>query len=70
MCLSGRGFVVGSYLPFWYGVGGKQLSGFLYGVCGRQLFAFLVGVGFRQLCALLVGFWWKAFMCPSCGVLV
>jgi hypothetical protein len=46
MCLSGRGLLVGSYVPF------RQ------GVFGRQLCAFEVGVGGRQLCALLVGGWW------------
>jgi hypothetical protein len=44
--LSGRVFVVGIYVPFRWGVG------------GRQLCAFLVGVGGRQVCALLVGGWW------------
>jgi hypothetical protein len=32
LCLSGRGFVVGSYVPFFYGVGGRQLFTFLVGV--------------------------------------
>jgi hypothetical protein len=46
MCLSGRGLVVGSYVPFRYEVG------------VRQLCALLVGVGMRQLCAFVVGSWW------------
>jgi hypothetical protein len=44
--------VVGSYVPF------------CYGVYGRQLYAFLVGFGGRQLCAFQVGVWWSAVMCP------
>jgi hypothetical protein len=31
MCLSSRWLVLGSYVPFWYGVGGRQLSVFLVG---------------------------------------
>jgi hypothetical protein len=38
--------VVGSFVPFSYWVG------------GRQLCAHLVGFGGRQLCALKVGGWW------------
>jgi hypothetical protein len=32
MCYSGRGFVVGSCVPFWKG-GGRQLCAFLLGDC-------------------------------------
>jgi hypothetical protein len=32
MCLSGRRLVVGSYLSFCWGFGGKQLCAFLVGV--------------------------------------
>jgi hypothetical protein len=43
MCLFGRGLVVGSCVPLWYGVGGRQLCAFHVGVCGRQLCAILLG---------------------------
>jgi hypothetical protein len=46
MCLSGRVLVVGSYVPFCWEFGVRQLR------------AFQVGVGGRQLCALLVGDCW------------
>jgi hypothetical protein len=38
--------VVGSYVPFWERVGGRQYVTFSFGVVGRQL------------CAILVGDWW------------
>jgi hypothetical protein len=57
MCPSARGLVVGSYVPFWKGV------------CGRQLRALMVecwyGFGGRQLCAFQLGVWLKAVKCPS-----
>jgi hypothetical protein len=43
MCLSGRGLLVSSYVPFWWGIGGRQLCAFWYWVDGRQLCAFQVG---------------------------
>jgi hypothetical protein len=58
MCPSGRGLVVGSYVPFRYFVGSLHL-------CASQ-----VGFGGRQLCALLVGGWWKAVMCLYFRVLM
>jgi hypothetical protein len=33
MCISCRGFVVASYVPFWFGVGDTQLCAFLVGGC-------------------------------------
>jgi hypothetical protein len=45
MCLPGRGFVVGRYVPFWLGVEGSYVP-FWYGVVGRQLRAILLGVWF------------------------
>jgi hypothetical protein len=53
MCVSGRGLVVGRYMPFWKGFG------------GRCLCAFQLGVGGRQLCALLLGVYWWVVMWPS-----
>jgi hypothetical protein len=52
------GLVVGSYVPFSYGVGFRQLNALLVGVGGRHLCAFKVGVGGTQLRAFLVGGWW------------
>jgi hypothetical protein len=46
MCPSGRVLVVGSYVPFLLGFG------------GRQLFAFLEVGGSRQLCAFQVVVSW------------
>jgi hypothetical protein len=42
MCLSDKGLVVGSYVPFCWG-------------CGRQLCALRLRVGNRQLCAFQGG---------------
>jgi hypothetical protein len=46
MCLSCRGLVVVSYVPFCLGFGGMLLC------------AFLVEFGGRLLCAFLLGVWW------------
>jgi hypothetical protein len=42
-CLSGRGLVVGSYVPFWLGVVEGSYVPFSYGFGGMQLCALLVG---------------------------
>jgi hypothetical protein len=58
MCLSGSGFVVGSYVPFWQGV-----------VC-RQLCALLVGDFCRHICTFQVRGCWCADTYPSGKCLV
>jgi hypothetical protein len=52
------GLVVGSYIPFRWVVGGRQLCALLVGVGGRQLCALQVEVGGRLLCAFLVAYYW------------
>jgi hypothetical protein len=46
MCPSGRGLVVGSYVPFRERVGGMQIYDFLVGVVGKHLCNFLEGCWF------------------------
>jgi hypothetical protein len=44
-CFSGRGLVVGNYMPFW-------------GVGVGSYVPFKKGVGGRQICAILLVGWW------------
>jgi hypothetical protein len=74
MCPSGIGVVVGSYVPFWKGVGGRQLcdllEGWLSAIMCLSVWWLVVGsyvpfrkvAGCRQLCALLVGCWWCNYL--------
>jgi hypothetical protein len=54
MCLFGRVLVLGSYVPFWLGVGGRHLCAFLVGVC---CFAVMWLSGRGLLVGSYVPFW-------------
>jgi hypothetical protein len=48
MCPSGRGFVVGRYVPFWYGLVVCSNVTFRFGLLVGRYVTFWYGVGGRQ----------------------